>query len=114
MFRIRDENVELFGGLSRKTRFPMVKDRYSYRLGSALPNLGLAAESSDNLELRMTGRFRAWNLHAALFRSDLDDAIDAVTLVPTACMRAPCFQLQNIGEARRAVCLRGRLSGSGS
>lgn len=95
-----DENVEFFGGLSRKTRFPTLKDRYSYRLGSALPNPDLAAESSDNLELGMSGRFGAWNLRAALFRSDLDDAIDTVTLAPTACTRAPCFQLQNIGRAR--------------
>lgn len=94
------DNVEFFGGLSRKTRFPTLKDRYSYRLGSALPNPTLAAEESDNLELGATGRFGGLNVRAALFRSDLADAIETVTLAPTACTRPPCFQLQNIGEAR--------------
>jgi iron complex outermembrane receptor protein len=89
--------------VSRRTRFPTIKDRYSFRLGAALPNPGLTPESAVNMELGLDGRseLAAGNVRlswsAALFRSELDDAIETVTLQPTACSRPPCFQLQNIG-----------------
>lgn len=94
------EETEVFAGLSRKTRFPTLKDRYSYRLGSALPNPALQAERADTLELGITARHGNLSYRAALFRSDLDDAIENVTLPTTACTRPPCFQQQNIGAAR--------------
>jgi iron complex outermembrane recepter protein len=37
--------------LSRKNRFPTMKDRYSYRLGRSVPNPDLQAESSWNASL---------------------------------------------------------------
>jgi len=94
------DDAEIFGGLSRKTRFPTLKDRYSYRLGSALPNPDLSAETSDNLELGIAATQGLLTWRATVFRSDLDDAIENVTLAPTACTRPPCFQQQNIGRAR--------------
>jgi iron complex outermembrane receptor protein len=90
--------------VSRRTRFPTIKDRYSFRLGSALPNPDLEQEAAVNLELGLDGQNAlaagrisvSWS--AAVFHSKIDDAIENVTIDPSQCSRPPCFQLQNIGE----------------
>lgn len=90
----------LTAGFSRKTRFPTIKDRYSFRLGSAIPNAQLAPESAWNYEFGWHERRGRWELDATLFQSDLDDAIENVT-IPAGQCSAPnptCFQLQNVGE----------------
>ncbi|MCE7902000.1 MAG: TonB-dependent receptor [Gammaproteobacteria bacterium PRO9] len=90
--------------VSRRTRFPTIKDRYSFRLGSAIPNPGLTPEEAVNLEVGLDGRSQPGNgdvnlsWSVALFHSAIDDAIESVTIAPTLCASAPCFQLQNIGE----------------
>lgn len=86
--------------VTRKTRFPTLKDRYSYRLGSALPNPGLADERADQVELSADGEVGGYRLSAALFGSWLDDAIVAVSLPADACDSPPCSQLRNIGRQR--------------
>src|SRR5579859_6880657 len=37
--------------VARKTRFATIKDRYSYSLGTAIPNPGLTAENTVNYDL---------------------------------------------------------------
>jgi hypothetical protein len=39
---------------ARKTRLPTIKDRFSYRMGQAVPNPDLREERSDNLEAGYT------------------------------------------------------------
>lgn len=80
--------------VSRKSRFATIKDRYSYRLGSALPNPDLDAERSDNYEAGYSDRLGPLHLDLALFRSDIADMIQQVDLTPTT------YQLQNIGKVR--------------
>ncbi|HWK53774.1 MAG TPA: TonB-dependent receptor [Hyphomicrobiales bacterium] len=88
---------------ARRTRFPTMKDRYSYRMGSAIPNPGLNPESAVNLEVGVDGNValtseNALQLSAAVFHSRIDDSIESVTIAPTACTSAPCSQLRNIGR----------------
>jgi iron complex outermembrane receptor protein len=109
------DGVQLYGGISRKTRFPTIKDRYSYRLGTAIPNPALKAEQSDNVEIGVKGAAAALHYQAALFDSKLRDAIQAVNIAPTACNSPPCSQNQNIGNARnRGVELSGSYAFSDS
>ncbi len=89
--------------VSRRTRFPTMKDRYSYRLGTAIPNPALDPEYAVNLEAGFNGVLAlgansALEVGAALFRSRIDDTIESVTVAPTLCTSAPCSQLQNIGR----------------
>ncbi len=64
---------------SRKSRFATVKDRYSYRMGSAVPNPGLASEFSYNTELSYAGTFGLhFQVDAALFHNSLNDVIQQV------------------------------------
>lgn len=93
---------ELIAGVSRKTRFPTIKDRFSFRLGSAVPNPDLAPETARHLELAWQQRLGQASLRAALFQADLDDAIENVTIDPALCT-APnptCFQQRNVGQQR--------------
>lgn len=87
--------------LARKTRFPTLKDRYSYRMGTALPNPGLQAERADHVELGIDGELAGTKTRAAVFSSWLDDAISSVSLPASACSSPPCSQLQNVSRQRR-------------
>lgn len=79
--------------IARKSRFPTIKDRYSYRLGSAIPNPDLRAERSTNYELGYStllgGKTR---LEAAVFHNDIRDLIQAYDLTPNI------YQMRNIGH----------------
>ena len=90
----------LVAGISRKTRFPTIKERFSGGLGTAVPNPGLDPETATHYEIGYQQKGSNWNAKAALFQSKIHDAIQSITVAPTACSSAPCTQLQNIGEQR--------------
>lgn len=86
--------------LARKSRFPTIKDRYSYRMGTALPNADLRPEHANHVELGVSGRAApGLQLDAAVFRSRITDLIQSVS-VGTPCGTTACLQAQNIGRAR--------------
>jgi len=91
----------LFGGLSKKTRFPSIKETYSYRLGQAIPNADLDAESALHYELGSLGTIGQIDYQANLFYSDITDAIESVSIEPSLCSEdaSSCSQNQNIGTA---------------
>lgn len=85
----------LQGTVARKTRFATIKDRYSYRMGMAIPNPDLASEVAVNYDLTYTGRFFTnLTIQASAFRSDISDIIQQVDNVEPG-----RFQLQNAGDA---------------
>ncbi|MCC6203187.1 MAG: TonB-dependent receptor [Gammaproteobacteria bacterium] len=86
--------------VARRTRFASIKDRYSFRLGSALPNPDLLPEDAVHVELGVTAARGIFSYGGNLFYSELDDAMENVTIAPTACSRPPCIQMQNIGGQR--------------
>lgn len=86
---------ELYATVSRRGRFPSLFERYSYRLGSAIPNPGLKLERSSNYEVGYSGQVAStFNFSAAAFISELDDLIQPVTVSPGV------VQNQNVGTAR--------------
>jgi iron complex outermembrane receptor protein len=95
-----DEGMNLYAGLSHKTRFPTIKERFSGGLGSVVPNPGLDPETANHVEVGFERRARTWDAKIALYQSKLKDAIQSIALPPTACSVPPCTQLQNIGEQR--------------
>lgn len=95
-----DESQSLVAGVSRKTRFPTLKDRFSGGLGSAVPNPGLKRENATHYEVGYELRYPRWGGKLVVFQSELDEAIQSVTLPSSACSSPPCSQLQNIGEQR--------------
>jgi iron complex outermembrane receptor protein len=88
----------LHTNLSRKTRFPTMKDRYSYRLGRSLPNPELRSEASWNLDLGYSFiPATVFQLKTALFYSRLHHTIQAVYGVEPE--NSAVYQLQNTGDA---------------
>lgn len=80
---------------SHRTRFATIKDRYSYRMGTALPNPGLKPESADNLELGYTGRAaQGLTVQAAFFYSRITDVIMSISEVQPG-----KAQMRNAGRA---------------
>lgn len=101
LFYALDPQQELKATVARKSRFPTIKDRYSYRLGTALPNAALKVEEATHLEVGYAATLLpGWRGEANLFHSDIDDLIQSVTIAPSACSTPPCSQMQNIGKGR--------------
>lgn len=87
-------------GIARKSRFPTIKDRYSYRLGQAIPNPELEPEKATHFDLGLggstaDGRFE-WE--TGLFLTKIDNAIQRVDNVAFTPGGAGLFQLRNVGE----------------
>ncbi|WP_043753943.1 TonB-dependent receptor plug domain-containing protein [Imhoffiella purpurea] len=91
-----DQVGRIYGTIAGKTRFPTLKDRYSLRLGNAVPNPDLEAEQSINYEIGYQGT--PWgrvHLETAVFLSDVTDLIQQVDNVED-----DKYQMQNVGEVR--------------
>ncbi|WP_235605153.1 MULTISPECIES: TonB-dependent siderophore receptor [unclassified Rhodanobacter] len=95
------DNGQVFFSVARKSRFPTIKDRYSARMGTALPNPDLKPEQASHVELgwRGTPWTGAW-LETALFYSHINNLIQNNLVLSDACSGITCNQAQNIGKAR--------------
>jgi len=88
--------------VARKTRFATTKDRYSYRMGAAIPNPDLRAEYTVNYELGYGGIFLdALHVNAAVFYSDIHNTILSINNVQyDPAEEIWLSQLQNSGASR--------------
>lgn len=95
--------------VARKSRFPTVKDRYSYRLGQAVPNPALVPEHALHYELAYRAQITPEaHVQASVFLSRIDDTIQRVDRVSFAANGSPLFQLQNVGQSEhRGIELAG-------
>lgn len=95
LFYQMTEAQKLGATVSQKTRFATIKDRYSYRMGTAIPNPDLKPETALNYEVNYTANFfKKVTFQTALFYSSLTDAILSVSNVQPG-----KSQMQNFGEA---------------
>ncbi len=95
------EHGQLFASASHKTRFPTIKDRYSARMGRALPNPDLKPEVARHLELGWRGQpWQGAQLEASVFHSRISDLIQDAQVASDQCGSSICDQAQNIGQAR--------------
>ncbi len=95
-----DEQQSLFAGVSQKTRFPTIKERFSGGLGSVVPNPALNPETALHYEIGFEQKAATWDTRIALFQSRLHDAIQSVNLAPTTCSVPPCTELENVARQR--------------
>ncbi|NTV46021.1 MAG: TonB-dependent receptor [Chlorobiales bacterium] len=94
-----DERQQVSAYLSRTTRFPTLKDRYSYRMGRALPNPGLDPEQSWNYGIDYTTRLgEDFKIQASIYQSKLSEVIQQVNNVAQI-NGTWVYQFQNTGEA---------------
>ncbi|TNV71675.1 hypothetical protein FGO68_gene11062 [Halteria grandinella] len=100
VYQLNNNNI-LNLSIARKTRFATVKDRYSYRLGTAIPNPDLASENAVNYELGYRGNpIGKLKVQAALFFSSISNTIQNVNNVAyDSTRKVGLSQLQNVGNS---------------
>ncbi len=95
IFHTFNQSAKLRFTFARKTRLPTIKDRYSYRMGQAIPNPDLREERTNNWEVGYTQLVgHRTYVEVSLFRSDVSNSTQRFYLQPNL------FQFRNIGEAR--------------
>jgi iron complex outermembrane recepter protein len=93
-YKISDK-VNMSLNIAWKSRFATMKDRYSYRNGSAIPNPDLKSETALNLELASNIELAdKLNFRPELFYSHLYNTIQMVSNV-----EGDLSQMQNTGES---------------
>ena len=75
------------------TRFPTMKERYSYRLGRSLPNPDLRPEKQNSVLLTGNGRISNLSVSGYIFYSRLTDLIESIYVEENI------LQNQNINKA---------------
>ncbi|MCA0231216.1 MAG: TonB-dependent receptor [Bacteroidetes bacterium] len=86
---------QLSFSVARQTRFATIKDRYSYRMGAAIPNPDLKAEGALHFEAAYADQWTSFlKAQANIFYSSITDAIQQVNNV-----QPNVYQFQNTGKA---------------
>ena len=93
------DNHSLQGSIAQKTRLPSLKDKYSYRLGTAIPNPDLDVEKSINYELGYTNsQFEDTHIKTSFFFNDVKDYIQFARVADPYDSAFTVNQNQNVGE----------------
>ena len=84
---------------AQKTRLPTIKDRYSYKLGTAIPNPDLDPEKSTNYEIGYESK-QIQNIYwkSTVFFNDVTDYILSVKVPDPNNSGKTTLQNQNIGK----------------
>ncbi|MBN2721584.1 MAG: TonB-dependent receptor [Campylobacterales bacterium] len=77
-----DNTSKMRASISRKTYLPSMKDRYSRKLGTALPNPDLDAETATHYELSYQKNMGVLSGRINGFFDRIDDAIESVVVTP--------------------------------
>lgn len=94
-YRVGDGGLA-HASVAAKTRLPSIKDKFSYKMGKAVPNESLDPEKSINYELGYRQEFSdTASAEITFFYYDLSDYIDNVYVTPTV------YQNQNIGDVEK-------------
>jgi iron complex outermembrane recepter protein len=92
-----------FVTFAQKSRFPTLKDRYSYKAGRAIPNPTLLPERGRNWTAGYSRTFaRRTVAQIEFFRSDVRDEIQNISFLSPLCTGggkgAGCMQAVNVGN----------------
>jgi len=100
LFYTLGDNGALHLSVARKSRFPTIKDRYSYKMGTAIPNPDLEPESVIHYEIGYAGNpmKKLWT-SLAVFTCRIEDSIESVADVAFDNDGKSISQNQNVGKA---------------
>lgn len=86
----------LYSKVGGSSRFPTMKERYSFRLGRSLPNPDLDLERAWQIEVGVKDvQFGSLSISSALFADRLEDAIESVGVLDAEGVRLE--QYRNVG-----------------
>jgi len=100
-------NTLLHGGLSRRARFPSLRELYSGALNRFAPNPDLKPETLLALETGLTTELGDTELQAVIFRHQLEDAVVRVVLPDSRFQRVNRDRLTSYGLELLASTLLG-------
>jgi iron complex outermembrane receptor protein len=89
--------TDLYASVSSRSRFPTIFERFSSRFGGAVSNPDLESERATNYEIGAATRIGAVHGEAALFYSDIADAIVSF---PFIYQGQAVAQRRNVGSAQ--------------
>jgi iron complex outermembrane recepter protein len=96
------DSAKIYSTVADKSRLPTIKDKYSYRLGTALPNPYLKPETSTNYEIGYQDTFlKKIAVKTDLFYSDVTDMILLVRVHDPNNPGMATNQNQNINNVER-------------
>ncbi|OPY80032.1 MAG: Colicin I receptor precursor [Syntrophorhabdus sp. PtaU1.Bin153] len=102
LFYSLTDTAKINFSISEKTRFPTMKDKYSYRWNSAIPNPDLKPERARNYELGYQDvLFKRVAVKTALFYRDIKDFILQATVPDPNNPRRTISQNQNVGHVEQ-------------
>ncbi|OPY68188.1 MAG: Colicin I receptor precursor [Syntrophorhabdus sp. PtaU1.Bin002] len=102
LFYSLTDTAKINFSVSEKTRFPTMKDKYSYRWNSAIPNPDLKPERARNYELGYQDvLFKRVALKTALFYRDIKDFILQATVPDPNNPGRTTSQNQNVGHVEQ-------------
>jgi len=87
-----DSTSKLRASVSQKTYLPSMKDRYSRRMGTSVPNAELENEIATHYELSYQKQLGSVSTRLNGYFTRVEDAIQSVTHIPTGLL-----QNQNVG-----------------
>lgn len=94
---LRGGDMLVHGGISRRVRFPALREVYSGGLGRFDPNPGLGPERLVATEAGLTARLATGELQAVIFHHRLDDAIVRIVTPAGLFRRVNRNQLRSTG-----------------
>jgi len=96
-----DDSLSWYGGISGKSRIPSIKDRYSFKFNTFVPNPALDVEKTINYEVGGTKSLGNASFSGALFYADVSDYIQSA-YIPLWYKSGATYtqqqQLQNVGK----------------
>lgn len=96
LFYAYSDTGKVHAAVARKTRYASIKDKYSYRFGTYIPNPGLEPEKANNYEVGMEDTFaKRFKVKSSLFFIDIFDYIQAAKVSDSVA------QYKNIGHVQR-------------
>lgn len=96
LFYAYSDTGKVHAAVARKTRYPSIKDKFSYRFGTFIPNADLKPEVSNNYEVGFEDTFaKLINVKSTMFFNDISDYVQAAKISSTV------SQNQNVGHVQR-------------
>ena len=92
-----DKTFLVYGGVAKKTRFPSIKDRYSFKFKTYVPNPDLNEETTINYEFGVKKDFENSTIKGNIFYANIKDYIQSA-YVNIYFGTTKQQQLQNLGE----------------
>lgn len=92
------ESGRIYASVSSRERFPTLFERFSSRFGTAVPNPDISPERATNYEIGGNFEFGNIQLDAAIFYSDVQDALLSVPVVFGPPISATLNQTRNVGD----------------